>query len=61
MLPPLSPIDIPCKSVFDDKPDSSTPLPERSQDVSLDEMYAIEEKKALQGICKYMKELNSIS
>jgi len=53
MLPPLSPIDVSCKSVFDDKSYSSTPLPDRSQDVSLDEMYAIEEKKALQGIGEY--------
>ena len=58
MLPPLPPIDVPCKSVFDDKP---TSLPDRIQDVSLDEMYAIEEKKALKGIGKYMKELNSNS
>ena len=46
MLSPLPPIDVPCKSVFDDKQYSSTPLPDRGQDVSLDEMYAIEEKKA---------------
>ena len=61
MLPSLPPIDVPCKSVFDEKLHSSTSLPDRSQVVSLDEMYAIEAKKALKGIDEYMKKLNSNS